>query len=99
MSVTLDRRATAEALGALGVVAVIRLNDATRVRAVVDALAEGGVRAVEVTMTVPGAVGLGSALVDAKAIDGGRLDIITANARRVVGNVAAARGGAQASRR
>jgi 2-dehydro-3-deoxyphosphogluconate aldolase/(4S)-4-hydroxy-2-oxoglutarate aldolase len=58
MTATLDRQATAEALGALGVVAVIRLNDAARVRAAVDALAEGGVRAIEVTMTVPGAVDL-----------------------------------------
>jgi 2-dehydro-3-deoxyphosphogluconate aldolase/(4S)-4-hydroxy-2-oxoglutarate aldolase len=37
------------------------------------------------------AVGLGSALVDAKAIDEGRYDVITANARRVVASVAAAR--------
>jgi 2-dehydro-3-deoxyphosphogluconate aldolase/(4S)-4-hydroxy-2-oxoglutarate aldolase len=58
MTATLDRLATADALGALGVVAVIRLNDAARVRAAVDALAEGGVRAIEVTMTVPGAVDL-----------------------------------------
>jgi len=41
-----------------GVVAVIRLKDPAKLRAVVDALAEGGVRALEVTMTVPGAVGL-----------------------------------------
>ena len=37
------------------------------------------------------AVGVGSALLDAKAIDEGRLDVITANARRVVASVAAAR--------
>jgi len=43
---------------ALGVVAVIRLKDAARLRAVVDAMAEGGVRALEVTMTVPRAVEL-----------------------------------------
>ena len=42
----------------LGVVAVIRMKDAGKLRAVVDAIAEGGVRAIEVTMTVPGAVGL-----------------------------------------
>ena len=36
-----------------GVVAVIRLQDTGRLRAVVDALAAGGVRALEVTMTVP----------------------------------------------
>jgi 2-dehydro-3-deoxyphosphogluconate aldolase/(4S)-4-hydroxy-2-oxoglutarate aldolase len=43
---------------ALGVVAVIRLKDPRTLRAVVDAMAEGGVRALEVTMTVPGAVEL-----------------------------------------
>src|SRR5204862_1957019 len=53
-----DPAAAAAALESLGVVAVIRLRDAARLRAVVDALAEGGVRAVEVTMTVPGAVAL-----------------------------------------
>ncbi len=41
-----------------GVVAVIRLTDASQLRAVADALADGGVRAIEVTMTVPRAVEL-----------------------------------------
>lgn len=41
-----------------GVVAVIRIKDPSRLRAVVDALAEGGLRAIEVTMSVPGAVEL-----------------------------------------
>jgi 2-dehydro-3-deoxyphosphogluconate aldolase / (4S)-4-hydroxy-2-oxoglutarate aldolase len=54
-----DRRAgVVRTLEAMGVVAVIRLKDPARLRAVVDALAEGGVRALEVTMTVPGAVDL-----------------------------------------
>jgi 2-dehydro-3-deoxyphosphogluconate aldolase/(4S)-4-hydroxy-2-oxoglutarate aldolase len=39
-----------------GVVAVIRMNDPSRMADVVGALVEGGVRALEVTMTVPGAV-------------------------------------------
>src|SRR5262245_38686210 len=43
---------------ALGVVAVIRLKDAARLRAVVDAMAEGGVRALGGTMRVPRAVEL-----------------------------------------
>jgi 2-dehydro-3-deoxyphosphogluconate aldolase / (4S)-4-hydroxy-2-oxoglutarate aldolase len=43
---------------ATGVVAVIRLKEPDKLRAVVDALMTGGVRALEVTMTVPGAVGL-----------------------------------------
>ncbi|HET7221377.1 MAG TPA: bifunctional 4-hydroxy-2-oxoglutarate aldolase/2-dehydro-3-deoxy-phosphogluconate aldolase [Vicinamibacterales bacterium] len=41
-----------------GVVAVIRMKDADKVQAVVDAIAEGGVRAIEVTMTVPNAINL-----------------------------------------
>lgn len=41
-----------------GVVAVIRLQDPAALRGVVDALAEGGVRALEVTMTVPRAIEL-----------------------------------------
>lgn len=41
-----------------GIVAVIRIKDPSRLRAVVDAIAEGGIRALEITMTVPGAVGL-----------------------------------------
>jgi len=39
-------------------VAVIRLKDPAKLRSVVEAMAGGGVRALEVTMTVPGAVGL-----------------------------------------
>ena len=39
-----------------GIVAVIRMQDTGRLRAVVDALAAGGVRALEVTMTVPRAI-------------------------------------------
>src|SRR5688500_6418932 len=42
----------------LGVVAIIRMPDPGALRAVVDALAEGGVRALEVTMTVPRAIEL-----------------------------------------
>jgi len=58
-AVTTARRAAVTArVEALGVVAVIRLKDPAKLRAVVDAIAVGGVRALEVTMTVPGAVGL-----------------------------------------
>jgi 2-dehydro-3-deoxyphosphogluconate aldolase/(4S)-4-hydroxy-2-oxoglutarate aldolase len=52
------RAETVAALEACGVVAVIRLKEAGALRAVVDALAAGGVLALEVTMTVPGAIGL-----------------------------------------
>jgi 2-dehydro-3-deoxyphosphogluconate aldolase/(4S)-4-hydroxy-2-oxoglutarate aldolase len=41
-----------------GIVAIIRMKEPQKVRGVVDAIAEGGVRALEVTMTVPGAVDL-----------------------------------------
>jgi len=52
------RHDVVERIRQLGIVAVIRMKDAAKLRAVIDALAAGGVRAVEVTMTVPGAVGL-----------------------------------------
>src|SRR5687768_14172828 len=49
---------------ATGVVAVIRLRDPERLQGVVDALIAGGVRALEVTMTVPRAVELIARLAD-----------------------------------
>ncbi len=56
---TLDPRAdTVRRIEACGVVAVIRLQDGSRLRAVVDALAQGGITALEVTMTVPRAIEL-----------------------------------------
>ncbi|HET7695661.1 MAG TPA: bifunctional 4-hydroxy-2-oxoglutarate aldolase/2-dehydro-3-deoxy-phosphogluconate aldolase [Vicinamibacterales bacterium] len=54
----MTRQETAQQIQQLGVVAVIRMKDAAKLRRVVDAIAEGGVRAIEVTMTVPGAVEL-----------------------------------------
>jgi len=53
-----ERAATARQLEQLGIVAVIRVKDPDKVRDVVAALAAGGVRALEVTMTVPRAVDL-----------------------------------------
>jgi 2-dehydro-3-deoxyphosphogluconate aldolase/(4S)-4-hydroxy-2-oxoglutarate aldolase len=52
------REQIVQAIAATGVVAVIRLKEPEKLRAVVDALVEGGVRALEVTMTVPGAIEL-----------------------------------------
>jgi 2-dehydro-3-deoxyphosphogluconate aldolase/(4S)-4-hydroxy-2-oxoglutarate aldolase len=52
------RTGIAQQIEQIGVVAVIRLRDPGKLRAVVDALAEGGVRVLEVTMTVPGAIDL-----------------------------------------
>ena len=57
----MTKRSRSEAVAAvkkLGVVAIIRMPDPAALRAVVDALAEGGVRALEVTMTVPRAIEL-----------------------------------------
>jgi 2-dehydro-3-deoxyphosphogluconate aldolase / (4S)-4-hydroxy-2-oxoglutarate aldolase len=53
-----SREAVVRAIQDFGIVAVIRMRDPGKLRAVVDALAEGGVRALEVTMTVPNAVAL-----------------------------------------
>jgi 2-dehydro-3-deoxyphosphogluconate aldolase / (4S)-4-hydroxy-2-oxoglutarate aldolase len=57
---TLKPRASevVEAVERAGIVAVIRMKDPNKLQAVVDAIAEGGIRALEITMTVPGAVGL-----------------------------------------
>lgn len=54
----MTRAEVTQAIERLGVVAVIRMKEADRLRAVVDALAAGGVRALEVTMTVPRAIDL-----------------------------------------
>ena len=59
------RQGVVQHLEDLGVVAVIRMKEPEKLRAVVDAIAEGGVRALEVTMTVPGAVDLIRALAPA----------------------------------
>jgi 2-dehydro-3-deoxyphosphogluconate aldolase / (4S)-4-hydroxy-2-oxoglutarate aldolase len=56
--VMLDRTETVRRIEQLGIVAVIRLRDPGKLRAVVDAIMAGGVQALEVTMTVPGAVEL-----------------------------------------
>ena len=51
----MSRLQVVQDIEATGVVAVIRLKEPDKLRSVVDALMEGGVRALEVTMTVPGA--------------------------------------------
>ena len=52
------RHDTAAAIEQAGVIAVIRIKEPERLNAIADALVEGGVRVLEVTMTVPGAVDL-----------------------------------------
>jgi 2-dehydro-3-deoxyphosphogluconate aldolase/(4S)-4-hydroxy-2-oxoglutarate aldolase len=58
MATQTSRHAVVDRIADTGIVAVIRLKEPEKLRAVVDAIAEGGVRALEVTMTVPGAVDL-----------------------------------------
>ena len=65
------------------VVAIIRLDDPDKLRSVIEALAEGGVRVIEVTMTVPRAIELiaqvaGSAHDDVMIGAGTVLDAATA---------------------
>jgi 2-dehydro-3-deoxyphosphogluconate aldolase / (4S)-4-hydroxy-2-oxoglutarate aldolase len=50
------RAAAVEAIERSGVVAIIRMREAARVEQVVNALIDGGVTTLEITMTVPGAV-------------------------------------------
>lgn len=52
------RSTITQAIEQAGVVAIIRLPDPVHVRPVIDALIAGGVRVLEVTMTVPGAIEL-----------------------------------------
>jgi len=56
--VTRPREEIVAGIEQAGVVAVIRLTEPGKLRPVVDAIAEGGIRALEITMTVPGAVDL-----------------------------------------
>ncbi len=53
-----SREAVLDNVERSGVVAIIRMKDPARLAAVVDALLAGGVRVLEVTMTVPGAIEL-----------------------------------------
>jgi 2-dehydro-3-deoxyphosphogluconate aldolase / (4S)-4-hydroxy-2-oxoglutarate aldolase len=54
----MSRERIAATIEAAGIIAVIRTTDAQRVHDTIDALVDGGVRILEVTMTVPGAVDL-----------------------------------------
>ena len=88
MSSRHDRSKVLGAIEGPGVVAVIRLADAGAIREVVEALFEGGVRAIEVTMTVPGAVEIIERLVaglpEGSVVGAGTvMDVATA--QRVIG--------------
>jgi 2-dehydro-3-deoxyphosphogluconate aldolase/(4S)-4-hydroxy-2-oxoglutarate aldolase len=58
MNEALSRASTVAAIESTGVVAVVRLADGSAADSVAAALIDGGVRAIEVTMTVPRAVAL-----------------------------------------
>jgi 2-dehydro-3-deoxyphosphogluconate aldolase / (4S)-4-hydroxy-2-oxoglutarate aldolase len=86
------------AIEAIGVVAVVRLDDAAAGAEVARALADGGVKAIEVTMTVPNAVrliaDLSASLGDDILVGAGTVvdagtarEVIAAGARFVVGPV------------
>ena len=53
-----SRESVTAAIERSGIVAVIRIKDPERLQGVVDAIAGGGINAMEVTMTVPGAIDL-----------------------------------------
>ena len=54
----MDKKTVIEWIEAVGVVPVIRASSADEAARVIDAIAEGGIDVFEITMTVPGAVGL-----------------------------------------
>jgi 2-dehydro-3-deoxyphosphogluconate aldolase / (4S)-4-hydroxy-2-oxoglutarate aldolase len=92
------RSETLKQILSLGVVAVIRMKDVARLSKVVEAIRSGGVRCIEITMTVPGAVDIiaemvrtafsdviiGAGTVTDKKI---ALDVVRAGAKFVVGPV------------
>jgi len=54
----MSHQSVLDAIEASGVVAVIRMKEADRLLKVIDAVRRGGVQCIEITMTVPGAVGI-----------------------------------------
>jgi hypothetical protein len=82
------RAGTMQALTALGAIAVVRLDGADAAVRAAEAVHEGGVHAIEVTLTTPGA------LVDPRRVAAGDFAALTERARRVVASIAEARGGA-----
>ncbi len=89
---------TLESLLSSGVVAVIRMKDPERLTKVVMAIREGGVKCIEITMTVPGAVEVIAAMVKTAPPDvlvgagtvtdrGTADDVVSAGAKFVVSPV------------
>src|SRR5262249_258701 len=63
------RAALVDALAALGAIAVVRIDNAAKLLPVVEALAAGEVRALELTMTIPGVLATLEALSAAQGDD------------------------------
>jgi len=97
MKTTTSRADVVQRIEQSGVVAVVRLNDASIGRSVATALMDGGVSAIEITMTVPRAVELiaelseafPDALIGAGTVTDARTarEVIAAGAKFVVGPV------------
>ena len=94
----MTKNETLDSLLSSGVVAVIRMKDPERLSKVVMAIREGGVKCIEITMTVPGAVDVIAALVKTAPPDvlvgagtvtdrGTANDVVSAGARFVVSPV------------
>jgi 2-dehydro-3-deoxyphosphogluconate aldolase/(4S)-4-hydroxy-2-oxoglutarate aldolase len=85
-----SRNETARSIEAQGAIAVVRLDEPARVRSVVEALDAGEVRAIEITLTMPGALealaGLAGACGDRLVLGAGTvLDAETARAAILAG--------------
>ncbi|MFH0992460.1 MAG: bifunctional 4-hydroxy-2-oxoglutarate aldolase/2-dehydro-3-deoxy-phosphogluconate aldolase [bacterium] len=52
----MNREQTLSRIVSTGVVAVIRMKDAQKLKKVIEAVSAGGIKSIEITMTVPGAV-------------------------------------------
>jgi len=94
----MTKNETLDSLLSSGVVAVIRMKDPARLGKVVMAIREGGVKCIEITMTVPGAVEIIAGMVKSVPPDvvvgagtvtdkGTALDVINAGAKFVVSPV------------
>ena len=94
----MTKNETLDAMLSGGVVAVIRMKDVERLSRVVMAIREGGVKCIEITMTVPGAVEIIAGMVKSVPPDvligagtvtdkGTAIDVITAGAKFVVSPV------------
>ena len=92
----MSRSQTLSQILSTGVVAVIRMKDPQRLSNVVEAIRKGGVKCIEITMTVPGAVDIigemarkapADVLIGAGTVTekSGAIDVIRAGAKFVVG--------------